>query len=144
MPSKNRPLVRDGRIQAKKKRTERSYLSSAPSPATVVEEPAVDDEAPVDAATAYESTDALVEALPIEEPATAATTAAPAPAAAASGRLPTTVRAMQQQGVRKRRAFDVHALALRDSQYAIHEMRRIFILAAMVITTLIVLGFVLR
>ncbi len=69
--------------------------------------------------------------------------AAPA-AATPAGRLPTTVRAIQQQGVRKRREFDVQALALRDSSYALHELRRIFILASMVVITLVVLWFVLR
>ena len=70
--------------------------------------------------------------------------AAPAPARPAPTRVPTSVRAMQQQGVRKRREFDVQSLAVRDTQYAIHELRRIAILAAMIVVTLIVLGFVLR
>jgi hypothetical protein len=147
LPSKNRPLVRDGRLQAKKKRTDRSYLSSAPQPPTAVEEPVVDDvdeevDAPDEAVDAVAAPEAVDEAPSPAAPAPAV--AEPLAAAATSSRLPTTVRAMQQQGVRKRRAFDVHALAVRDSEYAIHEMRRIFILAAMVITTLIVLGFVLR
>ena len=51
---------------------------------------------------------------------------------------------MQQQGVRKRREVDVQSLAVRDTQYAMHELRRIAILAAMIVVTLIVLGFVLR
>ncbi len=144
MPSKNRPLVRDGRLQAKKKRTDRSYLSPSPRPATSVDEP---DEEATDTVT-------VADDAPVEHGA-AATDRAPVMApvapdaadngwAAPPGRLPATVRAMQQQGVRKRRAFDVHALAVRDSQYAVHEMRRIFVLSAMVIVTLIVLGFVLR
>ena len=63
---------------------------------------------------------------------------------AAPARLSGSARALQQQGVRKRREFDVNALAMRDSKYAIHELRRIFILATMVVITLIVLAFVLR
>ena len=75
--------------------------------------------------------------------ATQARPAAPSPVRPAS-RVPTSVRAIQQQGVRKRREFDVQSLAVRDTQYAIHELRRIAILATMVVVTLIVLGIVLR
>ena len=59
-------------------------------------------------------------------------------------RLPQSVRAMQQQGVRKRRELDLDALARSDTQYAMHELRRIAILATAVIVTLIVLSIVLR
>ena len=76
--------------------------------------------------------------------ATQARLAAPSPARPAPSRVPTSVRAIQQQGVRKRREFDVQSLAVRDTQYAIHELRRIAILATMVVVTLIVLGIVLR
>jgi hypothetical protein len=70
---------------------------------------------------------------------------APAPAPArTSGKLPTAIRAIQQQGVRKRRDVDVQALAVRDTKYALHELRRIAILATMVVVTLVVLGIVLR
>ena len=54
------------------------------------------------------------------------------------------MRALQQQGIRRRREFDVDALAERDTRYAYHELRRILILTSMVIVTLIVLGIVLR
>ncbi|HXK34548.1 MAG TPA: hypothetical protein VNM91_11110, partial [Dehalococcoidia bacterium] len=70
-----------------------------------------------------------------------------APAAAAPARPVPAVgaaRALQQQGVRKRRDVDVVELLRRDSAYALHELRRIAILAAILITTLIVLGVVLR
>jgi hypothetical protein len=53
-------------------------------------------------------------------------------------------RALQQQGVRKRRDIDVDALGRRDTSYAMHELRRIAILAVMVVVTLVVLGIVLR
>lgn len=157
VPKQNRPLVRDGRLQAKKKRTDRSYLRGNGAPVAVAEEPEA-AEAPLTAEEVEESPVtpeaemSVAEADAAEE--TAVGAAAPAGAQAAAGaaqaaaprggRLPSTVRALQQQGVRKRREFDVHALALRDSKYALHEMRRIFILAAMVITTLVVLGIVMR
>jgi hypothetical protein len=135
LPRQNRPLVRDGRLQAaKKKRTDRSYLAGATRPAEP--EPAAEDESlePVDSTAVDE---APVEAMPEPEPAVAS-----APARAA-GRLPSSARALQRQGVR-RRELDVDALAERDSQYALHELRRILILTSMVIVTLIVLGIVLR
>lgn len=138
LPKQNRPLVRDGRLQARKKRTDRSYLRPglAPAPELAAVEEAAAEEPAVDVV-------AETPVAPAAEPATRAT--APAPARpAASGKLPTAVRAIQQQGIRKRREVDLHALARRDSQYAIHELRRIFILTAMVVTTLIVLGFILR
>ena len=121
MPKQNRPLVRDGRIQTKK-RTDRSYLrpqaQPAPSP-----EPAGDDAG---------------------EPDEVAEVITSSPESTPPGRLPTAVRAMQQQGVRKRREVDLEALARADTSYALHELRRIAILATMVVATLIVLGIVLR
>jgi hypothetical protein len=69
---------------------------------------------------------------------------APARAAAPSTKLPTTVRAIQQQGVRKRGAVDLRALAERDTKYAFHELRRIAFLSIMVIATLVVLWVMLR
>jgi hypothetical protein len=137
LPRQNRPLVRDGRLQAgKKKRTDRSYLGGVARPAE--QEPPVEDESPEtqDAAVAD---DELVEATP--EP--AAAPAAAAPAASTAARLPSSARALQRQGVR-RRELDVDALAERDSRYALHELRRILILTSIVIVTLIVLGVVLR
>ena len=79
----------------------------------------------------------------VAPPEPVAATAA-SPVAASQGRLPGSVRALQQQGVRRRRELDVEALAVRDSQYAVHELRRILILATMVFVTLVVLGIVLR
>ena len=46
--------------------------------------------------------------------------------------------------MRRRRELDVHALAERDTRYAMHELRRILILATMVVVTLVVLAIVLR
>lgn len=183
MPKQNRPLVRDGRLQARKKRTDRSYLGSngaatsiaedvdgeenlpeapAAEEATATQEPApATEEAPEAAATgeAPEATAGAEPAAPEAAPAPAASTpvssstAAPGRVngagastngAATAGRLTGTARALQQQGVRKRREFDVEALAVRDSKYAMHELRRIATLAVMVIITLVVLSFILR
>lgn len=137
MPKQNRPLVRDGKIQPRQKRTDRSYLGGdAAAPA--------DDAALVDEAAAQ---DELTEAAP-EAPSPIAAFAPPPPAQparpTASGKLPTAVRAIQQQGVRKRRELDVHALGVRDTRYAIHELRRIAVLASGVVVTLIALTFILR
>ncbi|MDE3094774.1 MAG: hypothetical protein KGK07_02085 [Chloroflexota bacterium] len=152
MPKQNRPFARDGRLQAKKKRTDRSYLRPTAASTAVEETPLIEPvadgaaEAAIDARPAP-ATPAVATAgggaAASGEPRRVAGSAAPA-AATAAGRLPTTVRAMQQQGVRKRREFDVQALAMRDSAYALHELRRIFILASMVVITLVVLWFVLR
>lgn len=148
MPKPNRPLVRDGRLQAPKKRTDRSYLRPGPSVA--------DEELPedVDAAQAPEAADdvAMPESAapePASPQAAAAPIARPAVAARAAttvapGKLPTAVRAIQQQGVRKRRDVDLHALAVRDTNYAIHEIRRIAILTVLVIISLTVLTIILR
>jgi hypothetical protein len=149
MPKPNRPLVRDGRLQAKKKRTDRSYLRPDAAPADTA---ALDDEMSGEdvaesgingSGTALaEMPEAAAAELP---PAAAPQAAAPvAPTRTPSTRLPTAVRAIQQQGVRKRREFDIQALAVRDTQYAIHELRRIAVLATMVIITLVVLWVVLR
>ncbi len=127
--------MRDGRIQPKK-RTDRSYLRPGAAPA---------DAAPTDASEAdageFESSpepDAVAEILVKTAPAVAAATAA------IPGRLPASVRAIQQQGVRKRRDIDLNALAVNDTKYALHELRRIAVLATMVVVTLVVLGIVLR
>jgi hypothetical protein len=135
VPKQNRPLVRDGRLQARKKRTDRSYLRPAGAPPPLEDQVAPEEiEAPADSGP-----EAVAEPLgaPPPAPARAATAAAPA-------RLPSTARALQQQGVRKRRELDIAAVTRRDSEYALHEMRRIFTLAAMVVVTLIILGIVLR
>jgi hypothetical protein len=133
LPKQNRPLVRDGRIQGAKKRTDRSYLRPASTPAAPPE--AASD--PDDGASNAES-DAVSEILVAEAPAAAATTSA------IPGRLPSNVRAIQHQGVRRRREVDLHALAVADTKYALHELRRIAVLAVMVVVTLVVLGIVLR
>lgn len=122
MPKQNRPLVRDGRIQAKK-RTDRSYLRTPAQPAAKPEEPAEDLVGEPDEVAEVIASDA--QSIPRSQ-------------------LPSAVRAMQQQGVRKRRELDLQALAVSDTKYALHELRRIAVLTAMVITTLIVLGIVLR
>lgn len=130
MPKQNRSLVRDGRIQAPKKRTDRSYLRPGGAPET---------------APAEDEPTALDEAASSSEQATSfAPSRTPAAAAVPIGKLPTTVRAIQQQGVRKRRNVDLAALARRDTSYAYHELRRIAVLATMVIVTLVILWFVLR
>ncbi len=158
LPRQNRPLVRDGRIQGKKKRTDRAYLRPGAQPAALPE----DQEQYVeeDQQDAAEVVRAAVEAAAEPVPAATEPAAAFAPPAAAepvsepdrpvpfqrtpSGKLPTTVRAIQQQGVRKRRDLDVQALAVRDTKYAMHELRRIAVLATMVIVTLVILAVVMR
>lgn len=165
VPKQNRPLVRDGRLQARKKRTDRSYLRpaapTAPGPQSDIDADVIEDPAALAAAeevAAAEPDIALLDDGPEAIPpvrslagsrprgAVAPPASAPSPASAAprSGRLPTTVRAIQQQGVRKRRDIDLAALAKRDTDYAIHELRRIAVLAATVVVTLIVLGVFLR
>jgi len=150
LPKQNRPLVRDGRLQpAKKKRTDRSYLRPAPAaPAepdtseVAVDADIVDDPgvlAAAEAEAAREPDTALLADGPVAIP-----PPAPPPSRAQPARLTGAARAIQQQGVRKRREVDLVTLARRDTSYAIHELRRIAILAAMVVTTLIVLGIVLR
>lgn len=149
MPKQNRPLVRDGRLQSKKKRTDRAYLRPGGARTTMIED-APDADASANGAVRISDAEPTVGEMigeaAVAAPAIAASSATgdAVPERSSSGRLPTTVRAMQQQGVRKRREFDVHALAVRDTQYAFHELRRIFVLASAVIITLIVLGLVLR
>jgi hypothetical protein len=151
LPKQNRPLVRDGRLQAKKKRTDRSYLRPAPTqtaveraPVEEAEQPDASDVVRAAARAAVEPEAALTPAEPRPAPKAAPRTEAVPLKRTPSGKLPTAVRAIQQQGVRKRREFDVKALALRDTRYAIHEIRRIAILATMVVITLVVLTYVLR
>ena len=144
MPKQNRPLVRDGRIQAKKKRTDRTYLRAAPE-AVEAPAPPAEEETP-DASDVVRAAAMAAAAEPMEAftPPPAGSDAAVPFKRTPAGKLPTTVRAIQQQGVRKRREFDVRALAVRDTNYAIHELRSIAILATMVVVTLVVLTFVLR
>jgi hypothetical protein len=139
VPKTKKPLVRDGRLQAPKKRTDRSYLRPSSGATEIVP---VED-LPEEEATEAEASDLAT------SPTASFAPPAPAPARAATAtppvsKLPTTVRAIQQQGVRKRRDFDLGALARRDTNYAYHELRRIAALATMVIVTLVVLWFVLR
>jgi hypothetical protein len=146
VPKQNRPLVRGGRLQAKKKRTDRSYLrpadASAEPEATTAEEDTRDASDVVRAAV--QASEPSMPTEPTEAFNAPTAVAAPVQQSVAGARLPTTVRALQQQGVRKRREFDIQALQRRDSEYAVHELRRIFVLAAMVVITLIVLTIVLR
>ena len=137
MPKTNKPLVRDGRIQAPKKQTDRSYLrpSSGATEMVPVEDPSGDEAESDSPELSASPTAGLAPAPP--------SSSAPA-AVAPAGKLPTTVRAIQQQGVRKRRDVDLGALARRDTSYAYHELRRIAFLATMVIVTLVVLWVVLR
>ncbi len=140
MPKQNRPLVRDGRLQAPKKRTDRSYLRPSTGATEIV--PVEDEAAELDEIT--EAPAAAGPTAAVAPPAPAPAKAAAAPASAPAGKLPTAVRAIQQQGVRKRGDVDLGALARRDTSYAYHELRRIAVLATMVILTLVVLWFVLR
>lgn len=138
MPKQNRPLVRDGRIQAPKKRTDRSYLRPSTAPPT---EDSPADEPPLDA---IDAVDDVIDAA--EEP-VVETATEPVPAVQAStapARLTGAARAIQQQGVRARkREFDVHELAVRDSRYAMHELRRIALVSAVIVATLVVLAILL-
>jgi len=142
LPRQDRPVVRGGRLQAKKKRTDRSYLQGGTPAAEpqITEEPAP-EEAVAEVAPAA-PTDPIAAFAPPPAPTAPAPprASAPAPATRATG----VVRALQQQGIRKRSDVDLQALGRRDTSYAMHELRRIGVLAVMVVTTLIVLGVVLR
>ncbi len=144
MPSQNRPVVKDGRLVVKK-RTDRSYLkpttepenASAPSEAesAATAAPTADETVPVTTSAATAAF-AAPEATPAAPPAlTPAVAAAPKSA---------TARALEQQGVRKRREVDLDAVAKRDSDYAMHELRRIAILTALVVVALVILTLTLR
>jgi hypothetical protein len=150
-------MVRDGRLQAPKKRTDRGYLRPTPS----VDEEILPEDAAADETLSHEAALPETAEAPLEaasDPTAAFTPPAPKPApppapapvgaraasAPAPTRLPTSVRAIQQQGVRKRREVDLDALAIRDTNYALHEIRRIAILTVMVIISLVVLTIVLR
>lgn len=136
MPKQNRPVVREGRLQPGKKRTDRTYLRPGAPPATTPAEPAPAEQSAAD--EPISEPDVVADILVEEAPAAAAATSA------VPGRLPSNVRALQHQGVRRRREVDLHALAVADTKYALHELRRIAILAVIVVATLIVLGVVLR
>jgi hypothetical protein len=137
VPKQNRPLVRDGRLQAaKKKRTDRSYLRTGAAPARV-DEPAA-DEPQVEEESVDDALDAIA-----EEPAPAPVMSA-AQATPSYSRVTGSMRAIQQQGVRKRREVDLDALAVSDTRYALHELRRIFIVTTLIVITLVVLAIVMR
>jgi hypothetical protein len=151
VPKQNRAYVRDGRLQVKKKRTDRSYLGAQPAAPATVEEAAPDQAVPdgtapgettnLEAATTASTAAAVAEPVETEvDPAPAAQPAEFTP----QGRQQGAARALQQQGVRKRGELDVQTLAERDTKYAIHELRRILVLTALIIATLIVLAIVLR
>jgi hypothetical protein len=132
------------RIQARKKRTDRSYLpTTEPPPAEPVQETEATDESPE-----TEAAPLPVAATPVAATPVAATPVAAGASAVAAprppGRVPSAVRAIQQQGVRKRGEIDLHELAVADTRYAMHELRRIAIFAALVIVTIVVLAIVMR
>lgn len=141
MPKKD--LVRDGRLQAPKKRTDRSYLrtpSPAAAPAAEPAEPAADPDSPdavgsVASGLAEAPVAAVAPAPVASSPSTTATAAA-----TAAARHTGAARALEQQGVRKRRELDVDALAKRDSDYAKHELRRIFVFATLIFAVLVLLA----
>lgn len=131
MPRQNRPVVRDGRLQAPKKRTDRSYLGNAAPPvAPAPSEAAADEPAPA------------------HDPVAAFQPPAPPPAAApaAPSALPVSPSQAAEHAAarRRRREVDPEALLAQDSSYAMHELRRIAILAVMVVATLIALGVFMR
>jgi hypothetical protein len=141
VPKQNRPIVRDGRLQVQK-RTDRSYLNSpSTAPSQLKTEADEPDETLVNPEDLPEESGAEPDAVAdvIEDVVEAQPAAMPSAA-----RLPASVRALQQQGVRKRREVDVDELARADTRYALHELRRICILAALIIISLIVAAFVLR
>lgn len=143
LPKQNRPIVRDGRLQEPvRKRTDRTYLGTSPAPAKVAPPP---DEVLAHPADAAEDAGAEPDAVAdiVEQVADSA----PAGTAAATlGALPQTsaARVAQAQGQRRRRDVDLDELGRADTRYAIHELRRIAVLAVLVIVTLIVLAVVLR
>lgn len=146
MPRQDRPVVRGGRLQVKKKRTDRSYLTPTATPTAPVE-PQITEEPVASAAeevTVPEAASRVDPTAAFAPPAHAPAAAAPSPAPAATARAGGAARALQQQGVRKRSDLDLQALARRDTSYALHELRRIGALAVMVVVTLIVLGIVMR
>ncbi len=142
LPKQNRPVVKDGRIQPPKKRTDRSYLGAGPA----VSDPGSSDVPVVDIADAVAMSSDPATAFAAPAPAATKETSVAKPPMRAPAPVPAVgaARALQQQGVQKRRGIDLNALARRDTSYALHELRRIGVLTAMVITTLVVLGVVLR
>jgi hypothetical protein len=160
LANKNRTVVKDGRLQVKPKRTDRSYLQPSPTPQApeavtdpepgevpaVTTEPATDAAAASAPEAAARTPDDAAAAATLSPPPPAPAPAAPTAAVAATGAAPATgaARALQQQGVRKRREVDLNELARRDSSYAMHELRRIAILTVIVVVSLVVLAVVLR
>jgi len=140
VPKQNRPIVRDGRLQVQK-RTDRSYLRPTAAPSQLKTEADEPDETLVNPEDLPEEAGAEPDA--VAEVIQQVVQAKPAPMASAAA-LPASVRALQQQGVRKRREVDVEELARADARYALHELRRIAILAALVIGSLVVAAIALR
>lgn len=129
LSKQNKPVVRDGRLQAPKRRTDRSYLGTAPS--SPVAEP--DSPTPVqtaDPAVAFQSP--VPTATAPSAPAAATAVAAPAPATAPAA------------AARRRREVDPEELLAQDSTYAMHELRRVGVIAALILGTLIGLGVFMR
>jgi hypothetical protein len=125
------------------KRTDRSYLrpTSKPAPEQLQTEADEPDETLVNPADLPEEIGAepdivadTIEDVVEESPA----------AMASAARLPSGVRALQQQGVRRRREVDVDELARADTRYAMHELRRIAIITVVIVVALIVAAIVLR
>jgi hypothetical protein len=166
LSNKNRTVVKDGRIQVKKKRTDRSYLQTEAAPASVdadssaapaepagavATEPAPEVTSSLNAGAPASEPEALSAPAVEADPVAAFTAPPPAPVVAAAAAPVVAApprggaaRALQQQGVRKRREIDVNELARRDSSYAMHELRRIAILTVLVVVALVVLTLVLR
>lgn len=132
LPKQNRPLVRDGRLQAPKKRTDRSYLG-APPPATS-DEPSEQGASQAGAPPMNDPTAAFQ--APAEVVSSAGTHAVPA------SRPP--IATTDAAARRRRRDVDPEQLLAQDSGYAMHELRRIAVLAAMVVGTLVALGIFMR
>lgn len=129
LPKQNKPVVRDGRLQAPKKRTDRSYLGTTSSP------PVAEPELPTSVQT--NNPVAAFEAPP-------AMAAAPAVPARATHAVAPVSAAAPAVASRRRREVDPDELLAQDSSYAIHELRRIGVIAALILGTLIALGVFMR
>jgi hypothetical protein len=129
LPKQNKPVVRDGRLQAPKKRTDRSYLGTTAAPEIAPSEVPSPEQA-TDPVAAFEAPAAVV------TPPTPQVAAAPVTAPAA--------QVASAPAARRRREVDPDELLAQDSSYAIHELRRIGIIAAIILGTLIGLGVFMR
>jgi hypothetical protein len=129
LPKQSKPVVRDGRLQAPKKRTDRSYLGTTPAP----------EIAPPEAASPEPTTNPVAA---FEAPAAVATS--PTPRVATAPVAPPAAQVASAPAARRRREVDPDELLAQDSSYAIHELRRIGITAAIILGTLIGLGVFMR